>query len=100
MFRRPLASIAKTPFARLYTDYHHMQYPVLNEIAIGVPLYFTCLYLFFFNSGQISFRSPNDPRYDLFRVWKRKLGTGYKWSTEWPAEPIESVYKNLPSKVQ
>eukprot|EP00744_Colponema_vietnamica_P001597 GILI01002634.1.p1 GENE.GILI01002634.1~~GILI01002634.1.p1 ORF type:complete len:100 (+),score=12.70 GILI01002634.1:34-333(+) len=92
--RRPFGNL-RMAFSRSYTDYHHIKYPVIYELALGVPAYWIMLYILFVRAGSMA-SNRNQYKEDIFRGWKRRLGTGYKWSTEWGA-PIESYHKNLPS---
>lgn len=97
ILRRPLAPFRQA-LSRAYTDFHHVKYPIMYEYAIGVPLYWIFFYCMLVRAGSM-YSGKSEYKHDTLRGWRRKLGTGYKWSTEWGA-PLETFYKDLPSSAE
>jgi hypothetical protein len=105
MLRRsvlPNASLVQatmTVARRGYIDYQHLKYPRIPQITVGVPAILFVFWVFWLSCGSIWWQSNREWKGDPARGWRRMLGTGYKWSTEWgPA--IESIYTNLPTRAE
>lgn len=100
MFRRALQTPASklAVAARPYTDYQHFKYPICGAIAYGIPAYFLFFWFIWVRMGTV-FTKRNEYKKDYFRVWRRKLGSGYGWSEDFGPQK-ETLFKNLPSSVE
>ena len=96
MFRRaPCSQVVMKTQKRMYTEMIHRTYPVVPQIAYGVPAIFLFYWLVMIRIGS-PFSGRAEHKKDYNRVWMRKLGTGYKWADEIPK--AETFFKNLPTK--
>lgn len=97
MFRRATSSTLSKSFVqrRAFTDYQHHHYPSVPAIAYGIPALFGVYWLIWMRIGSLQTKR-SDYKKDLSRVWRRKLGSGYKWADEVPAK-VTTFFKDLPS---
>ncbi|EAN97661.1 hypothetical protein C3747_40g893c [Trypanosoma cruzi] len=104
MFRRalgPQASriLARTSSsARCYTNYEHVKYPVDTQALACILGYFFVMWVLMARMGSL-FSWRSEYKRDYLRVWRRKLGKGYKWSDEWGPK-MDTVWKNVPDRVE
>ena len=82
---------------RSYTDYTHFHYPVwYGCTALTASLWFA-LFIGFMRSGSV-YTKRASYKEDNLRIWRRKLGKGYKWAEDWGPE-VKSLFKNVPDRV-
>ena len=99
MFRRvAVPSTKRAVGTRAFTDYHHYPYPTMWSVAIGIPAIYFASYILFMRMGTI-FTKRAEFKKDYLRIWRRKLGKGYKWSDEFGPQ-IENIYKNIPARAE
>ena len=83
--------------ARSYTDYTHMKFPPNTVVVNLTLLYFVGLFCFYMRMGTL-YTGREEYKHDYLRIWRRKLGTGYKWAEDWGPE-VKTIFKDLPSSV-
>ena len=99
MFRRPMNLVVRNSVAtRKFTDYVHREYPHWTLMAYAFPVVYLGGWVFFLRMGSV-WTKRSEYKKDLLRCWRRRLGTGYRWSDEFGPE-IKSVYTNLPSRAE
>lgn len=84
---------------RSYIDIHHHSFPHLPLFTYGVPAFLGITWLFWLSCGSLLWKSNRDWKTNQSRGWKRLLGTGYKWSTEF-GPMITTIYCNLPDRAE
>lgn len=93
-FMRRLALSTIPARVRAYTEYN-FHYPVWEPLAAGLPaFYFIGFINFLFMGSVVKDRHQKWKKWPL-RGMKRRMGTGYGWSRDFPGE-IKSIYRNIP----
>jgi hypothetical protein len=98
MLRRSINSqlTAVTGSVRRYTDYSHYDYPIWHGLSwLTFGLWFA-LYVGFMRTGSV-YTKRSSWKEDNLRIWRRKLGKGYKWAEDWGPE-VKTMFKNLPDR--
>jgi hypothetical protein len=100
MLRRALVSkpLAALGSARGYTDYTHFNYPVWTNCSVLLASLWISLYVGFLRAGTV-YANRSSYKEDNLRIWRRKLGKGYKWAEDWGPE-VKTIFKNLPDRVE
>ncbi|RNF26676.1 uncharacterized protein Tco025E_01074 [Trypanosoma conorhini] len=83
---------------RCFTNYDHMKYPVDRQAFFCVLGYFLVMWMIMARTGSL-FTKRSEYKREYFRVWVRKLGTGYQWSDAWGPQ-MDTVWKNVPDRVE
>ena len=94
--QKHLVSAPTQTSVRRYIDYHHHSYPVWGEAIFCILGYFLFCWVMFMRSSSV-YTKRSEYKADYLRIWRRKLGKGYKWSDEWGPEK-KTVFKNLPDR--
>ncbi len=83
---------------RRFTDYLHMQYPIWYNMSYLTWGLWTILYIGFMRTSSV-FTARASYKEDNLRIWRRKLGKGYKWAEDWGPE-VKTMFRNIPDRAE
>ncbi|KAG5490049.1 hypothetical protein JKF63_00168 [Porcisia hertigi] len=95
---RGLSSVPAAVSRRSYTELTHMKFPVYSGAVFTVLGYFVVMWVVYLRMGT-KYTARSEFKDDYLRVWRRKLGTGYKWADAWGPQ-MDTLYKDLPEEVE